>query len=356
MSVRERAGAFLSRKPSGARALATVWAAAAVSAAVLAGASVASASTPCPSLGGEGHAAPILSAHLSADGATSLVVELDGHAGCEGALQVVFLELAAPRPSSEDQASWGVDAWKRRLVGSRVVAKELARPGETLGLGLPAELFGSVYGLGVAVIADSPDGDRSKFMGFTSVALPPQDPADPLLAPPALGAVVVTEFMKDPMAVSDQRGEWLELQNRTGVAVDLEGWTLRDDGSNRTVIVAEAPGAGVIVPAGGFIVLGRSADAALNGGVQVDAVYSGFTLSNGDDEIILEAPGGFLVDRVDYLDAGDGGWPGVSGASVALSPRFIGTTVAADGASWCSGTEPLPFGDLGSPGAENADC
>ena len=46
------------------------------------------------------------------------------------------------------------------------------------------------------------------------------------------GDIVVTEFMNDSAAVSDTVGEWLEIYNSTGADIDLNGWTLKDDGSN----------------------------------------------------------------------------------------------------------------------------
>ncbi len=308
---------------------------------------------PSPAAAGaDGAASPILRAHLSASEKTRLVLEIDSSVKCAGALQVAYFELAAPPLN----ASFGEASWKSRLVGSRFLRRSSAMPGEILELELPSEVFGSVHSLGALVISDTYQPGVGGSLAFTSVALPPQDPSDAVAVPPAPGSIVVTEFMKDPMAVSDARGEWVEVQNRSDRDIDIEGWTLRDDGSNSTVLVGDVTGEGIVVPAGGFLLLGRNGDAAINGGVRIDDVYSGFTLGNGEDQIVLEAPGGFLVDRVDYLDGGNGGWPDASGASIALSPRFVGSPAAADGSSWCSGTEPMPFGDLGTPGEVNSDC
>ncbi|QDV07404.1 hypothetical protein Poly30_29280 [Planctomycetes bacterium Poly30] len=321
------------------------------------------ASLPSPA-GAEGTASPILRAHLVAERQTHLELELGTLLGTSnpdsrGTWEVLLLEtthVAAAAVSGEVKTAAELF---EALRGARVLRRMAARSGEVLRTPIPSEAFGSGGRLGVLVRAR---GAATAFhrgmgpeLGWSSVALPLRDPAEPLAASPPRGAILVTEFMKDPAAVSDTRGEWVEFQNRTAAAIDLEGWTLRDEGSNRTVITASSSGAGVVVPAGGFVVLGRQADPALNGGVMIAATYSGFTLGNGADQIILEAPGGHEIDRVEYED-GTSNWPDAAGASVALGPRFVGTSVAVDGAAWCSGVDVMPAGDLGSPGELNQEC
>lgn len=82
------------------------------------------------------------------------------------------------------------------------------------------------------------------------------------------GVPVISEFMKDPTAVGDSAGEWVEIYNAGTFGVNLEGWALADAGSNFHVI--GNGGAGLVVPPGGRVVLGNNADPALNGGVAVD--------------------------------------------------------------------------------------
>ena len=98
--------------------------------------------------------------------------------------------------------------------------------------------------------------------------------------------VFVTEFMANPSAVNDAEGEWFELYNsRSDVGVDINGWTIRDEGSNNHVINNGAP---LIIPSLGFLVLGKVADSETNGGVPVDYAFStSFTLANSEDEIQL---------------------------------------------------------------------
>ena len=164
------------------------------------------------------------------------------------------------------------------------------------------------------------------------------------------GDIVVTEFMNDSDAVSDTVGEWLELYNSTGADIDLNGWTLKDDGSNSHTFTTS-----IIVPAGSYFVMGRGADSAVNGGVNLDHSYGDgvFTLSNSEDEIILLSPSSVEIDRIVY---GVGGFPdGGPGFSISLDPnQLAGDNNLA--ANWCLSTSVFGAGDYGTPGVENDAC
>ena len=164
------------------------------------------------------------------------------------------------------------------------------------------------------------------------------------------GDIVVTEFMNDSGAVSDTVGEWLELYNSTGSDIDLNGWTLKDDGSNSHTFTTS-----IIVPAGSYFVMGRGADSAVNGGVNLDHSYGDgvFTLSNSEDEIILLSPSSVEIDRIVY---GVGGFPdGGPGFSISLDPnQLAGDNNLA--ANWCLSTSVFGDGDSGTPGVENDAC
>ena len=71
--------------------------------------------------------------------------------------------------------------------------------------------------------------------GVTSGCAPPQHVTDCALGPPFQfrtgGPIVINEVMVNPSAVSDANGEFVELYNAGATAVDLQGWTLRDDGT-----------------------------------------------------------------------------------------------------------------------------
>ncbi|HSJ91723.1 MAG TPA: lamin tail domain-containing protein [Ilumatobacter sp.] len=160
------------------------------------------------------------------------------------------------------------------------------------------------------------------------------------------GAIVINEIHRDPAAVVDARGEWIELHNRSTTPVDISGWTLRDDRSNTFRFDAEAP---LVIDPGGYLVAGRNGP-VLNGGVEVDAVYGvEIHLDNGSDELTLLDRSLRVVDRVVWTETN--GFPLVPGASMALrAPDLDG----AIGANWCASVTDQGNGDLGTPGSTNA--
>ena len=214
---------------------------------------------------------------------------------------------------------------------------------------LPSAAHGNLPPL--VALALPPGGPAA---GVTSgwLKLPPQRSSG---ARPRLdGQIVVTEFLKDPTTVSDAKGEWLELYNPGAVTVDVEGWVLSDLGSDATVL--DNSGLGIPIAPGGYLVLGRERDPNLNGDVKVDIVYTGFTLSNGADEIRLSTPGGKLVDELLYDDGVL--WPDTPGRSISLRPDALDASANDDGANWCHGDTPISGSNpnTGTPGKLNDSC
>ncbi|WP_404307061.1 beta strand repeat-containing protein [Neorhodopirellula lusitana] len=171
----------------------------------------------------------------------------------------------------------------------------------------------------------------------------------------ALGDVIVNEIMKNPAAVGDSDGEYFEVYNTTGSTIDLNGWTISDNDGESHVISNGVP---LSIPAGGYLVLGSNADSGANGGITVDYEYSGFTLANGDDEVILQDAVGTEIDRVEYTDAD---FPDVTGASLEFLPTLLGGgddhTQNDLGANWQASTTLIGAGpDLGTPGAINSSA
>src|SRR5688572_8311374 len=70
---------------------------------------------------------------------------------------------------------------------------------------------------------------RSASLSLSGGTTPPAN----LMLP---GDVAICEIMKDPSFVSDALGEWFEVRNRSMQAIDMEGWTITDAGSNSHVI------------------------------------------------------------------------------------------------------------------------
>jgi hypothetical protein len=164
------------------------------------------------------------------------------------------------------------------------------------------------------------------------------------------GDVIINEIMKNPAAVTDALGEWLELFNTTSHPIDIDGWTIRDNESDFHVIDNGGP---LVLPANGYLVLGANGDSSINGGVHVDYDYLGFFLGNAGDEVILidnGVPNGLEIDRVVYDDGIT--FPDPVGASMALSAPDLDNDL---GGNWCVSSVPYGDGDLGTPGAPN-DC
>jgi predicted extracellular nuclease len=174
-------------------------------------------------------------------------------------------------------------------------------------------------------------------------------------APPAraaaVGEIVITEVMKDPAVVADDSGEWFELYNTTSSDINLDNWVISDDGSDTHQFAGT-----VIVPAGGYAVIGNNDDPASNGGVTLNYTYDSttFFLANGADELVITDPSMNEIDRVDWDDGTT--FPNPSGASMSLDPGFTNSVDNDDGARWCEATSTLPGGDKGTPGAANDDC
>lgn len=168
------------------------------------------------------------------------------------------------------------------------------------------------------------------------------------------GDVLINEFLKDPKSVSDPSGEWIELWNASSRTVNVEGWWLFDDGGDQHMLYNGAQG--LYLQPGQYFVMARKADPASNGGVNVDYVYNGFSLANGDDEIRLVSRGGVLVDEVMYDDGVL--WPDDSGKAISLDPQSRAANLNDDPAHWCHAQSPIAAGnpDLGTPGAKNDGC
>lgn len=163
------------------------------------------------------------------------------------------------------------------------------------------------------------------------------------------GNLLVSEIMQNPNGITDSNGEYFEIYNKGGQAVNINGWTISDADFDSHVINNGGP---LTVAAKGFVVLGINGDTGTNGGTPIDYAYgSGWFLSNGADEVILVTPGGVEIDRVEY----DGGatWPDPKGSSMELSHPSMDNNVGANwgtaSTSWSGNTS----GDNGSPNDNN---
>ena len=157
------------------------------------------------------------------------------------------------------------------------------------------------------------------------------------------GDLLISEVLSNPGAVSDTAGEWFELYNSSANTIDLNGVKIRDEGSNQFTISSS-----LLINAGEYLVLGRNADAAVNGGYSADYVYgSGFTLGNTSDAIIVES-GGNIIASLIYNDAGLYGANGRS-AELIWNGNTFSYQLTPNGLTFGAG-------DIGTPGAAGSSA
>ncbi len=194
------------------------------------------------------------------------------------------------------------------------------------------------------------------------------------------GDVVFTEFFVGAAGSY----EWVEIYNNSGVALNLQGWTLTvctdsttteslpyvcaTDSENTTSGTDELPY--LEIPAGGYAVLCQN-DASFTSG-QCDAEWSIAGIS-----AIATNNGGFYldllttdVDDFDFWNTSIDDWPSSSSNSVQLSSDVLDATAgvtnddwSSDGTNddqWCLSSSTTDWASgatyYGSPGAANEDC
>ncbi|MEP7264524.1 MAG: lamin tail domain-containing protein [Bacteroidota bacterium] len=160
------------------------------------------------------------------------------------------------------------------------------------------------------------------------------------------GDLLITEFMADPVAVTDANGEWIEIYNTSNISIDIAGFYLSDGGADTIQIVSAVP---LMIPPGGYFVLGQNSDITINGGVSVNYVFGGFTVNNATSSIILTDSLFNVIDEMSYSAT-------VPGKSTSLDPFFYDAISNDNPLNWCSATVVYGAGDFGTPGAVNPSC
>ncbi|MBN1418166.1 MAG: lamin tail domain-containing protein [Planctomycetes bacterium] len=164
--------------------------------------------------------------------------------------------------------------------------------------------------------------------------------ACPPPAPAATSPVIVNEIHYHPER--DPVEEFIELYNRTGEAVDLDGWQLLD-AVEHTFDRRWEP---TVIPAHGFLVIAYD-PAALSAasGIPVEEIAGPYIgkLSNLADVVVLADGTGALADRIPYSQDGD--WParadGLGPSLQRLSPDHAGSLPQnwdVEGGAGCGGT------------------
>lgn len=168
--------------------------------------------------------------------------------------------------------------------------------------------------------------------------------------PVSSARIVITEIMADPLrAVGGASfGEWFEVFNAGSTPVDMQGWTIVSQGQpNHTI------GTSLVVPAGGYAVLGRGADPAQNGGISIDYNYFTGTSSttiflDATDYLVLRDVTGARVDSVRWTNSNTF----VKGVTRALRDASLDNSDVG-GSNWGYSTVPFGDGDLGTPHLAN---
>ncbi len=174
-----------------------------------------------------------------------------------------------------------------------------------------------------------------------------------------VGDLVLTEIMYDPVGLEDGEGEWFEVYNGTGHAVNLRGLFVSDHvdypvADTFTVETDLVAGAGARLV---FAVSRTLADA----GIPTDYEYGGrgVNFHDADDDLRLGVrlkDGGYTtIDAVTYDERT--GWPGASGASIELAGAALSASDNDAAANWCLATSTAGgTTDLGSPGSASSGC
>ena len=169
--------------------------------------------------------------------------------------------------------------------------------------------------------------------------------------PTNAGDLVITEVMSSPAKVGDTVGEWFEAKvlhdvDLNGLGLDRASDTAKPD----TITSADC----VHVTAGSYVVFARSATPSINGGLPARSVLGTFKFSlvagtpgvPGDVQIVA---GATVIDAVTWTRS-------VTGKALQLDPDLTEAITNDAEANFCAATMAYGLGDLGTPGAANAQC
>ena len=184
-------------------------------------------------------------------------------------------------------------------------------------------------------------GILTQFNG--AAQLKPRFPSDvqQIVATP-VARIIINEIMPNPSANLDS-GEYIEIYNWGTAPQDLQNWKLHGNSLGDTARITTS----LIVPAGGYVLLGNNPNTARNGGLVLDYAYTIFNMNNSGDRVVLKDATGATVDSVAYATT-----PPTT-ASWGVRDASADNTVVG-GANWLISTTPYnAVPDLGTPKAQN---
>lgn len=179
--------------------------------------------------------------------------------------------------------------------------------------------------------------------GISEANEPPPPPLDCIIP----GDLVITEIMVNPETpIDDNEGEWIEIYNPTGSDIDIEGYTLSDGGGSHII----DNGSPLLVPAGGYITVGKSATS--NGGITHHYIYGGIVLNNSGDSFQISCDE-IVIDHVTIESS-------MAGRSISLDPAHLNAVDNDMMSNWCFTPEDVSYQyhttNYGTPGESNASC
>ncbi len=169
------------------------------------------------------------------------------------------------------------------------------------------------------------------------------------------GALVITEIMFNSDG-NESNGEYIEIYNTTGSAINLDGFELFDASTTFHTFTG-----GFMVMPNSYAVLARGTGAeTCVASLPAGSVYffSSPSLNNSSPEVVgLRCADQSLIDQVEYLTSG---FPGSSnGIAIELDEaNALSTTMNDDGANWClanSACNGVTM-NFGTPGSANTGC
>jgi hypothetical protein len=115
----------------------------------------------------------------------------------------------------------------------------------------------------------------------------------------SLGHIVFSEVLYDSWVSGEDEGEWLELYNPTGSAMNIGGWTISDNNENYSI-----PN-GTSIAAYGFLIISKGSSAfSTRYGFYPGLSNFFLDLSNSGDFLILKNSSGTVIDQVAWKSGG----------------------------------------------------